>query len=179
MRYCSDHPSVVIRYGLILELKQTGKKHMSFKKSKLFLVVLLACVGFSAASIRVALAASKEFVTPTGNILCRAIEDTGGYGNFIACELRSRKDAVPLQPRPADCGADMDWGGSFTVPEVGRSELNCYHGGTLPAPNAVVLKYGKTFSFHGISCKSQTNSLTCRNSKGRGFAISRSEQRLF
>ena len=150
---------------------------MPSARRRLFLV--MGMLSFTVLSSAFASAASKNLVTPSGNIVCSAIEDSGGYGNFIACEIRNRKNSSLLQPRPANCESDMDWGSSFTVPEVGKAELNCHHGGTLPVPGALTLKYGTTFLFHGISCKSEKSNLTCRNARGHGFTISRSKQRMF
>ena len=42
-----------------------------------------------------------------------------------------------------------------------------------------VLDYAKSFTRGGLTCISQMNGMTCENSLGRGFFLSRSSQRLF
>ena len=41
------------------------------------------------------------------------------------------------------------------------------------------LAYGRTWSWHGFRCNSATTGLTCRNTSGHGFFLSRESQRVF
>ena len=42
-----------------------------------------------------------------------------------------------------------------------------------------ILRYGRSWSWHGIRCTSRRSGLTCKNQSGHGFVLSRQAQRVF
>lgn len=112
------------------------------------------------------------FQTPTGNISCMIVSEQDGY---VRCDMQQ------LQPShatpPDDC--DLDWGTAFAITANGKSgELIC-HGDTLFGTRPMKLEYGKTLEVGGFRCLSEKTGLTCKNSAGHGFMLSRARQRLF
>ena len=41
------------------------------------------------------------------------------------------------------------------------------------------LAYGRTWTWHGFTCKSERRGLTCRNRSRHGYFLSRGSQRVF
>lgn len=111
------------------------------------------------------------FHSPSGNIQCAI--STGDYAS-------ARCDMSVLTPSftkpPADC--EQDWGSSFAVDAGGRGYLACV-GDSVADPGGLELGYGKSISLDGFTCKSEKSGVTCSNSSGHGFAISKAKQRLF
>ncbi len=180
------HKTARVKLGILKLVAKLVERHrgrekvMLFRRGRLLLALGALCsLACFPGNVPAALADSRYLITPSGNILCVAVKDAGAYGNFVACEIGKRSNKTPLQPRPASCDSDKDWGSGFIVPEFGKAELNCYHGGTLPPPGTTKMSYGDVFSFRGISCKVTKSNLTCRNAEGHGFTISRSKQKLF
>jgi len=64
------------------------------------------------------------------------------------------------------------WGGS-TCP--GQDEGQ----GPIIQQANQVLRYGKNWSWRGMSCSSAFKGLACRNKSGHGFFISRADTHLF
>jgi hypothetical protein len=114
------------------------------------------------------------FHTPSKNIYCAAVE--ADYGTLVDCEVVSMSNTKPLQPKPSDC--EQDWGSRFQVSAEGPAEMGCA-GDTLRDPAGKVLKYGQSFKFATITCQATTKGLTCQNTEGHGFFLSKSKQRLF
>jgi len=42
-----------------------------------------------------------------------------------------------------------------------------------------LLRYGRTWTWHGFRCTSRRTGLTCKNQSGHGFVLSRQSQRVF
>jgi hypothetical protein len=121
-----------------------------------------------------AVAESTEFRSPSGNILCSFSDYENVQG--VRCDIINHADLPPLLPVPKDC--DLDWGNMFIVGKKGKAGLEC--AGDLAAnPTAPPLGYGKSISNFGITCTSTKSGMTCKNSQGHGFSVSRSKQRLF
>jgi hypothetical protein len=53
------------------------------------------------------------------------------------------------------------------------------HGDTVADPSAPVIPYGTQWRAYGFVCTSQTTGLTCVNSAGHGFSLSRAVQKVF
>jgi hypothetical protein len=47
------------------------------------------------------------------------------------------------------------------------------------ATDLPILRYGRTWTWHGIRCTSRRTGLTCTNQAGHGFVLSRQSQRVF
>lgn len=114
--------------------------------------------------------ASADFKSPTGNIICSP------NGSGVVCMIMNRSNAKPARPKPRNC--DLDWGNVFYVSRSGAG-LSC-HGDIPVNPNTrTVLAYGKTYKGNGWQCTSRTTGMTCKNSQGRGFTLSRAKQTVF
>jgi hypothetical protein len=118
-------------------------------------------------------AESFNFKTPSGNIFC-------AYGEYegvpeVRCDIR--EFAPSGDTRPADC--DLDWGGAFAVAADSARGAKLCAGDTVATPDAETLPYDATWERKGITCSSAKTGLTCRNSKGHGFFLSRAKQEVF
>ena len=111
-----------------------------------------------------------SFRTPSKNIYCMYDSTSAWLRCDIASGLR------PRPPKPSSC--QFDWGGTVEMNRSGRSRPGCVSDSVF-APNARVLRYGQTWSRGGLSCTSRTTGLTCRNSSGHGWFLSRARSRLF
>ena len=113
--------------------------------------------------------------TPSQNIFCIASPASSGQPTpELRCDIKQMTDRAP--PAPANCpGA---YGDAFFIDPTGPGKLEC-HGDTAINPSDPVLAYGATWTVYGFSCLSQTTGLTCRNSQGHGFSISREAQKVF
>lgn len=137
------------------------------------------CLG-AAAIMSVALtitAANADIMpmrTPSGNIEC----SVGLEANFadVRCRIHNRQGS-PASKKPQGCtGA---WGHNFELDEQGPVRMTC--GGAGPKnelPGVFVIEYGQTEDFGDIRCISQMTGLTCTNSDGHGFFLSRKRQTI-
>jgi hypothetical protein len=113
-----------------------------------------------------------EFRSPTGNINCAIYSDPSGA--TARCDL---SELVPsYTKRPAGC--EFDWGSSFAVDSKGKGYLACVSD-AVAGPGSTVLRYGNSVSLGGISCVSAETGMTCTNAKGRGFSVSKAQQKLY
>jgi hypothetical protein len=115
-----------------------------------------------------------SFHTPSKNIHCLAV--TGEGGASIDCEILEKASSRPLTPRPPDC--DLEWGNRFEVGETGKGTLACT-GDTVRDDAGITLGYDTSFTANSITCTSTQRGLTCLNSEGHGFFLSRAKQQLF
>ena len=76
---------------------------------------------------------------------------------------------------------EFDWGDAFAVGPKGRGHGVCHGDTALPAPGQKIriLKYGTSITLGKITCPSRTTGLTCRNTAGHGFSLSREKIRVF
>jgi hypothetical protein len=116
------------------------------------------------------------FRTPSGNIGCvySAGLGPGTVAPTVRCDIRSRLRPEPARPK----SCRLDYGDSIEVSRHGRASLVC-HGDTAIDPQSRVIAYGRTFRRGGITCTSETRGLTCSNSSGHGFFLSRQRWRIF
>jgi hypothetical protein len=112
------------------------------------------------------------FQTPSGNISCVIVSDPGG---FVRCDMRQLTQTHTK--RPGDC--DLDWGTAFGIAADGNSGEVICHGDTLFGTEPMKLDYGKSIEASGFLCFSEKTGLTCRNSAGHGFTLSKARQKLF
>ncbi|HMM48096.1 MAG TPA: hypothetical protein PKE32_00580 [Miltoncostaeaceae bacterium] len=139
----------------------------------LFLTLMLSAVGaglFGAAAVQAA--GATAFATPSLNIGCY------GDATMVRCDIRTSVGRRP--PKPKSCHAD--WGMAFAVTPRGRGRGLCVSDTTLPDPNRPprILRYGATLRLNPrTTCTSRTSGLTCRNTAGHGFTLSRQQIRLF
>jgi hypothetical protein len=136
-------------------------------------IALLACALALAAVASTAAARSAkvvEFKTPSGNIGC--IYSTGP--DYLRCDIGS--GLKPRPPHPQDC--QETYGDSVSMRKTGRPGYVC-HGDTARDPRAKAVAYGTSITVGPFKCTSQTSGLTCRNSSGHGWFLSRQSYRLF
>lgn len=119
------------------------------------------------------------FQTPSGNIHCLGITQITADNRdmpALECQINHSDNSKPARPRPRDC--DLEWGNRFALTHNGQAKLVCA-GDTLASPNHQRLRYGETVRGAGWQCHSQADGLTCRHRNGRGFTLSRQQQKLF
>ena len=113
----------------------------------------------------------SEFKTPTHNIGCSLL------GGQARCDIGHRSYALP--PRPKSCPHIVNFGQGLFVGKSGKGRIVCA-GDTVMDPGAPVLAYGSSDRFGAFACKSETNGVTCTNTRnGHGFFISIQSYRLF
>ncbi len=113
--------------------------------------------------------------TRANNIQC-VYGDDPNFASMM-CAL-TRRNGPLAQPKPDDC--DKTWGLSYYLEERGPVEMLCLNKWTSNWPGNGKFEVGApTQADAAISCKATRNTLTCTNSDGHGFYLSRREQRLF
>lgn len=108
------------------------------------------------------------FRSPSGNIHCQYFDMEA----VLRCDLKEIANR-PL-PRPRDC--ENDWGQAFEV-FARKNETGpiCY-GDTVMDDRLPVLGYGDRWQRGDFVCHSERTGVSCVNSLGAGFALSRSAQ---
>ena len=109
-------------------------------------------------------AAQDFFRTPSKNIYCAWLSGP----STLRCDILS--GVRPLPPKPPSC--DFDWGAGFDLRRTGRARILCVSDSVVTS-SAKVLRYGRTWSRGGFTCRSRVTGLRCRNSAGHGFFLSR------
>jgi hypothetical protein len=105
---------------------------------------------------------------PAGHIYCD-YEHYSFASVGIRCEIRSL--IRPLPPRPKDC-RDAVWAAGYFLTRTGRATVLCI-GDTVYSPRARVLAYGTMYRVDTFACTSRRAGLTCMNTAGHGFFLSR------
>ena len=111
-------------------------------------------------------AVCDDFTSPTGNIKCYA---TSGQDGFVECTI-----GTGLTPPPAPSSCDLDQPG-LVLPAAGKATPSC-RGDPSPAAldhDIPVLAYGDAWRGFGILCLSRASGMTCSNSDGHRFFLSR------
>jgi hypothetical protein len=128
-----------------------------------------------AAVVAGAAAASVSYVeTPSKNIVCGYVGAVQGYPAFLECGVMSGLHPAP--PKPAHKCVDDD-PASNRVRLNGTGAVYGFCAGDVgvraEAGHAPVLPYGKSWHRGAFTCTSAATGLTCRNSSGHGFFLSR------
>jgi hypothetical protein len=112
---------------------------------------------------------------PSGNIVCTVQDpDANLPGWELRCDTRNFR---PTKDRPPkDC--PLGWGDGYAIGQTGKSERIC-HGDTIMHEDVMVLPYGMTWRHGPYTCRAQPSGLTCFNTQGHGFSLSKASQRLF
>ena len=117
-----------------------------------------------------AIATTESFILPSGNIYCALVE---AKQDALRCEIRSMLNPIP--PQPDNC--EFDWAVGFLLSQNGKPEILCVSD-TIGGSD-YTLSYGSTWTNAGFECLSQTTGLTCKNSTGQGFFLSREKWNAF
>jgi hypothetical protein len=120
-----------------------------------------------------AIADEFYFKTPSGNIHCGYFDNDGNA--TVRCDIESYTPTT--RKRPADC--DLDWGFAFEIGARAKRGIILCAGDTVISQQAVTLAYGSSWKRKGITCSIEETGVTCTNRRGRGFFLSRAEQRVF
>jgi hypothetical protein len=112
---------------------------------------------------------------PSDNIVCTVQDPDANLVGELRCDIRN---LTPTKLRPPnDC--HLGWGDAFSISPNGRIGERICHGDTIMHEDVMILPYGETWRHGAYTCRSQANGLTCVNTRGHGFSLSRSSQRLF
>ena len=132
------------------------------------------------------------FSSPSKNIFCvfypEQLSDsryrTPYVDAYIRCDILQFNPTLKNVPRQSQ--EDINIFGRCTVSQMKAFIIEdqamyakSYCPTDVPAPEQFVLEYGKNFSRGGLMCNSQMNGMTCQNSQGHGFFLSRNLQKLF
>jgi hypothetical protein len=138
-------------------------------------IVVLAAL---AAALAPAGAEAQDFLNaqaPSHNIFCQA-QSAGPDSPQPSVRCDIMKTTTPLPRAPANC--PLSWGDSFVLNPTGPGQLLC-HGDTVQNASAYVIPYGTQWRPYGFVCTSQTTGVTCVNSGGHGFSISKASRKVF
>jgi len=105
----------------------------------------------------------KAFQSPSGNIACVMT------GKSARCDIAEKDWSAP---RPADCPSQVDSGQGLTLNATGPAQVVCA-GDTVLNPQAPTLDYGATSQIGAIVCASMESGISCTNSSGGSFTLSR------
>jgi len=122
--------------------------------------VLVATLAF--APVASAVGMESGFTTPSGNIACEADLNENGT-RALHCVLFSASGTR----------GEKTW----SMRPRGRAIVRYVQANV--ATETPTLRYGKTWRWHGITCTSRKSGLTCRNTAGHGWFLSRQRQRIF
>jgi hypothetical protein len=120
----------------------------------------------------------REWVTPSGNIVCSVYGDGSGAN----CEIRDHDWAVPattVGPDGRPC--DFTFGGlQFYVSKGKPAMLGCYEGASsFNRPDLKTLDYGQSHSHGNVTCDSELSGVTCTDTAtGHFFRVSRENYEL-
>ena len=113
-----------------------------------------------------------QFQSPTTNIGCI------GDAASVRCDVRTTSATPPKKPK----ACRYDWGSAFEVNRTGRGHGLCAGDTALATPGdgRRKLAYGKSIRLGPkLVCTSRVTGMTCTNSGGHGFTLSKTVIRLF
>lgn len=117
----------------------------------------------------------QGFRTPSNNIHCM-LEDFGAaHPPMLRCDMGRVESRIPRAP----AGCDGDWGTAFGITPDNEPARRLCVTDTVYSPDWPVLRYGRTLRLGDFTCQSERTGLSCLNSSGHGFRLSRAAQRLF
>lgn len=111
------------------------------------------------------------FQTPSGNIGCAIWP---GKDSYVRCDMKELQPTY--QDKPSDC--DFSWGSAFELTTTGSGEVICFNDTSINA-DAPKVEYGKAFELGSFRCLSEKTGLTCKNTRGHGFSLSKARQKVF
>jgi hypothetical protein len=130
-------------------------------KALVLVIVALAATGAAGAAVPSVDQVTAGFNTPSKNMVCNAGPSHGRYG--IDCTVFSE----------ADSRGQKIW----SMGTRGRVYVGYFMSNV--ATEYPVLRYGRSWTWHGFRCTSRHTGLTCKNLSGHGFVLSRQSQRVF
>jgi hypothetical protein len=130
-------------------------------KALVIVVAALAAVGAANAAVPTPDQVLTGFNVPSRNIVCNAGPSHGR--NVVDCTVF--------------CEASARGQKIWSMQTRGRVSIGYFMSNV--ATDFPVLRYGRSWSWHGIRCTSRRSGLTCQNQSGHGFVLSRQSQRVF
>jgi hypothetical protein len=136
-------------------------------------MIVRAVIAAATAASAIALPATahadtQNFQSPSGNIYC--VLDSGGVG----CDISDYTYLVPPGP---PCAQHLGWGSRFSLTPGKPAVMEC-HGDTLRVPGEPTLDYGQSISAGTITCDSEPTGMTCTDSSGHYFRVSKDSYNL-
>jgi hypothetical protein len=116
-----------------------------------------------------ALEESVRFRTSSNDVYCM-LQDS-----WLRCDINQIVGPMPARPR----GCSHEWGDAFIIEQGDRPGYRVCHDDTVAGDALPPLSYGDFWREGDYTCTSERNGLTCVNSKGHGFTLSRTSQRVF
>ncbi len=113
-----------------------------------------------------------QFQSPSTNIGCL------GNSASVRCDVRTTSAKPPTRPK----SCRFDWGSAFEVNRTGRGHGLCAGDTALATPGdgRRKLAYGRSIRIgRKLICTSRRTGMTCRNTAGHGFRLSRTAITLF
>jgi hypothetical protein len=123
------------------------------------IAALLASLTAAALAPATAAATLRAFRSPTGNIGCIYFRDPDTPAS-VRCDTRGGGDHAVI------------------VRKSGKGRVIRVTDTVMDA-DAPILHYGRKRSFGGITCTSRRTGMTCKNSAGHGFEVSREHRKVF
>lgn len=136
--------------------------------------------------------ANQGFKTPSGNIVCMSgVTMQNGKEDIPSIDCRIGKVDHWTMTSPSCTPAKWDKFNVFTIEHRAKqARLDCIESNYaeivreqqqfgLFKNGLRVLNYGDTWRLGGVSCTSEMSGLTCRNTEGHGFSLSRKSQSVF
>lgn len=118
------------------------------------------------------------FETPSENIQCtvgEGFDENEQAQSDISCTIIDRS-GPPALPRPNNCASA--WGHMFFMRNKGPVQMEC-GAPSQDRSGSSRADYGVTAEIVGMTCHSSQQGLTCTNSDGNGFFLSRRRQAVF
>jgi hypothetical protein len=125
-------------------------------------VGLLAALALASAAAATPPGMQSGFETPSHNIACEA-DLTAANTHVLHCVVFSASGKRGQK--------------TWSMKTTGRASVGFFMANI--ATETPVLRYGRTWRWHGIDCRSAVTGLTCKNVAGHGWFLSRERQRIF
>ena len=141
----------------------------SLRAMRLIATAAVLVAATAAIPTATASAGLRGFRSPSGNIVCAQ------EGARIRCDLLATTNGRPK--RPASC--DFDWGYAYATQAGWHRGRRLCVSDTVNDPSLPTLRYGRSWTAAGVTCRSRSAGVTCANRGGHGFFLSKGRQRLF
>jgi hypothetical protein len=117
--------------------------------------------------------------SPSGNIRCLLVS---AAPEELLCDLKQADYASKLVHHCASAPYFVDWAG-FSLSAAGKSVVACAGGPAYDPstehPRYATIAYGRSWHRGPFTCRSAQSGMTCINSAGHGFFLSRQAWRSF
>ena len=149
---------------------------MPWRHAMIRTAIVVSAAALAAATAGSAAASNQlaQMTTPTRNIGCIASTSSGKAR--LRCDIRSHTFVPPQQPN----SCDLDYGDSFSLGATGTARWMCHGDTALSGPGGkgfTTVAYGRNWKWGPFTCQVRLTGVTCRNSSGRGFFLSKQSAR--